>query len=199
MLVPVSLPELTDLFIQQVRMKLLEYAGHKSRQREHSSKRKSLSSQRLILLKEADNKNGKYVNCIIWQVPREKKHRKGRKNKVSILGCAARKLALRKDLKKVRSKVKWKSEESVCCSLYKGPEAVTCLDYLKNRKEANIVEVEGVRSVKGGDTRAFMDLELGGACSLLACSRCVVNIHLIGSLIWKSGWKNEGYHFFRLQ
>lgn len=55
---------------------------------------------------------------MIWQVPREKKHRKGRKNKVSILGCAARngfaeKLALRKGLKKVRSKVKWKSEESV--------------------------------------------------------------------------------------
>ena len=56
---------------------------------------------------------------MIWQVPRKKKHRKGRRNKeVSILGCAARnglpeKLALKKGLKKVRSKVEWKSEVSV--------------------------------------------------------------------------------------
>lgn len=78
--------------------------------------------------------------------------------------------------------------------MYKSPEAVTCLDYLINRKEANIVEVEGMRRVKGGDKKAFTDLELDCACPLLACSRYVVNIHLIDSLIWKSSWKDEGQH-----
>lgn len=30
-----------------------------------------------------------------------------------------------------------------CSSLCKGPEAVTCLDYLRNSREADIIEVKG--------------------------------------------------------